>query len=136
MKYYSDIVKNQVDFKQKEIVSHLVEIYRKFTLSVACLVLFFIGAPLGSIIRKGGLGWPLTYSIVFFIAYHVTSIVGEKSAGKMAMTAFQGMWLSTFMLLPIGAFLTYKAANDSNLFNRDLYVRFINRLLPIKWTLN
>lgn len=136
VKNYSDIVKNQVDFKQKEIVSHLIEIYRKFTLSVACLVLFFIGAPLGSIIRKGGLGWPLTYSIVFFIAYHVTSIVGEKSAGKMAMTAFQGMWLSTFMLLPIGAFLTYKAANDSNLFNRDLYVRFINRLLPKKWTLN
>lgn len=136
VKNYADIVKNQLEFKQRDTISHLIEIYRKFTLSIACLVLFFIGAPLGSIIRKGGLGWPLTYSIVFFIVYHVASIIGEKSADKLKMSVFEGMWLSTFILLPIGIFLTYKAANDSNLFNRDTYIRFINLLLPKKWKLN
>jgi lipopolysaccharide export system permease protein len=97
-------------------------------------VLFFIGAPLGSIIRQGGLGWPLAYSIVFFIVYHVTSIIGEKSTEKMALSAFSGMWLSTFVLLPIGIFLTYKAANDSALFSKDKYIKTLQTIFsPIKW---
>jgi lipopolysaccharide export system permease protein len=95
---------------------------------VACIVLFLIGAPLGSIIRKGGLGWPLFWSVLFFIFYHVTSIIGEKSADKLFMSAFSGMWMSTLLLLPIGAFLTYKAANDSPLFNLDFYIRVISAL--------
>ncbi len=134
IKNYSDILKNQIQFKNNEIIGDLIEIYRKFTLSIACLVLFFIGAPLGSIIRQGGLGWPLAYSIVFFIVYHVTSIIGEKSAEKMALSAFSGMWLSTFILLPLGIFLTYKAANDSALFSKDKYVKFLNSIIvPRKW---
>ncbi len=134
IKNYSDILKNQIQFKDNEIIGDLIEIYRKFTLSIACLVLFFIGAPLGSIIRQGGLGWPLAYSIVFFIVYHVTSIIGEKSAEKMALSAFSGMWLSTFVLLPLGIFLTYKAANDSALFSKDKYIQLLsNIIVPSKW---
>jgi lipopolysaccharide export system permease protein len=127
VKNYADILLSQLDFKQRDANSYSIEIYRKFTLSIACLVLFFIGAPLGSIIRKGGLGWPLAYSIVFFIIYHVSSIIGEKSAEKQAMSVFMGMWFSTFVLLPIGLFLTIKAANDSNLFNIDFYLKLFSR---------
>lgn len=130
MKNYADIVKNQVEFKQREIAMHLIEIYRKFTFSVACLLMFFVGAPLGSIIRKGGLGWPLTLSIIFFILYYVVNITGEKSADKQALSVFSGMWLSTFVLLPIGAFLTYQAANETKLFNRETYIKFFKIKTP------
>ncbi|MBS1623231.1 MAG: LptF/LptG family permease [Bacteroidetes bacterium] len=130
IKNYADIVAKQVDFKNSEIVKHEIEIYRKFTLSIACMVLFLIGAPLGSIIRKGGLGWPLFYSIIFFIIYHVTSIIGEKTAEKMVISAPTGMWMATMVLTPIGIFLTYKAANDSKLFDIDSYLRFFKKLRP------
>ena len=128
IKNYSNIVLKQIDFKDTDIVQHMVEVYRKFTLSVACIVLFLIGAPLGSIIRKGGLGWPLFWSVLFFIIYHVTSIIGEKTADKLIIGTITGMWLSTFLLLPIGAFLTYKAANDSPLFNIDSYLRIFDTI--------
>ena len=127
IKSYSNIVVKQIEFKDTDIVKHMIEVYRKFTLSIACIVLFLIGAPLGSIIRKGGLGWPLFYSIIFFIIYHVTSIIGEKTADKMVISAFTGMWMATFVLTPIGLFLTYKAANDSKLFDLDSYRRFFMR---------
>ena len=135
VKNYAGIVQKQVEYKDSDIVQHQVEVYRKFTLSVACLVLFLIGAPLGSIIRKGGLGWPLFYSVLFFILYHVTSTIGEKVAQKMVIGVFAGMWLSTFLLVPIGIFLTLKAANDSKLFNADAYWHIFTapfRLLKIK----
>lgn len=132
IKNYANIVVKQVEFKDSDIVKYTIEIYRKFTLSIACIVLFLIGAPLGSIIRKGGLGWPLFYSIIFFIIYHVTSIIGEKTADKMVISAFEGMWMATFVLTPIGIFLTYKAANDSQLFDIDPYKRFFMRFLPTK----
>jgi lipopolysaccharide export system permease protein len=92
------------------------------------MVLFLIGAPLGSIIRKGGLGWPLFWSVLFFILYHVTSIIGEKMAEKLVVSTFMGMWLATAVLLPVGIFLTYKAANDSPLFDADFYLRIISIL--------
>ena len=128
IKSYSNIVVKQIEFKDTDIVKHMIEVYRKFTLSIACIVLFLIGAPLGSIIRKGGLGWPLFYSIIFFIIYHVTSIIGEKTADKLVISAFEGMWMATFVLTPVGLFLTYKAANDSKLFDLDSYRRFFMRL--------
>jgi len=127
VKNYSNIVVKQMEFKDSDIVQHMIEVYRKFTLSVACLVLFLIGAPLGSIIRKGGLGWPLFWSVLFFILYHVTSIIGEKMAEKLVVGTFTGMWLATFVLLPIGIFLTYKAANDSPLFDFDFYAGLLTR---------
>ncbi len=126
VKNYSNIVLKQMEFKNTDIVQHVIEVYRKFTLSIACIVLFLIGAPLGSIIRKGGLGWPLFWSVLFFILYHVTSIIGEKTAERLIFTPFIGMWFATFILLPIGGFLTYKAANDSPLFNVDFYIRLVS----------
>jgi lipopolysaccharide export system permease protein len=129
VKNYTNIVQNQVHNKDLDLIAHLIEVYRKFTLSIACLVLFFVGAPLGSIIRKGGLGWPLFYAVLFFIIYHVTSIIGEKTADKMVMNTFAGMWLSTFILLPVGIFLTYKAANDSNLYNPEFYMKIFKKII-------
>ena len=132
IKNYSDITMKQVEYKDKDVVRHMIEIYRKFTLSAACLVLFFIGAPLGSIIRKGGLGWPLFYCVLFFILYHVTSMIGEKLAENDVLTAFGGMWLSTAVLTPLGLFLTLKAANDSKLYSTDYYRNAIRKLIPSK----
>lgn len=128
IKNYAEISAKQLEFKEQSRVQHMVEVYRKFTLSIACLVLFFIGAPLGSIIRKGGLGFPLAYAIVFFILYHVSSMIGEKMAEKDVMTPFGGMWFSTFILLPIGLFLTVKATNDSKLFQPETYLSPITSL--------
>ncbi|MBP5536233.1 MAG: LptF/LptG family permease [Bacteroidales bacterium] len=95
---------------------HYIEWHRKYTLSVACLVLFLIGAPFGSIVRKGGLGLPLVASVIFFVFYYVVGMIAEKAVRESAMGSI-GMWVSTFTLLPIGIFLTYKATTDSTLFD-------------------
>lgn len=121
VKNYSNITVKQLEFKGKNRMSLMIEIYRKFTLAIACVVLFLVGAPLGSIIRKGGLGWPLFYAVLFFILYHVSSIIGEKLAEREKLGVIQGMWLSTFVLLPIGVFLTMKASDDSKLMSADFY---------------
>ncbi len=132
VKNMTDMTSKQLEYKDRDLVSYMIEVYRKFTLSIACLVLFFIGAPLGSIIRKGGLGWPLFYCVLFFIVYHVTSIIGEKLAENNILTAFGGMWLSTFILLPVGLFFTLKATNDSKIYSTDYYRNLIRKLLPAK----
>jgi lipopolysaccharide export system permease protein len=90
---------------------------------MACLVLFFIGAPLGSIIRKGGLGMPLVVAIIFFIIFHLLNIFGEKFAKEGITSVFFGMWLSIIVLIPVGIFITYKAMHDSQLFNKEFYTR-------------
>lgn len=114
------------DLKERNVLlfKHEVEWHRKFTLSFACLVLFFIGAPLGAIIRKGGLGLPLVISIVFFVIYHVISMTGEKSVKAGQLDAIYGMWLSSVVLLPLGVVLTIKATTDSPLFDPDVWKRF------------
>jgi len=115
--------------------SNRVEWNRKFTLSIACLVLFMIGAPLGSIIRRGGLGSPLVFSVIFFVLFHLLDTFGEKFAKQGITTAFTGMWLSTFVLIPVGIFLTSKAMSDSQLFNKEFYFRLfknIKSFLPVK----
>lgn len=114
--------------RTKSLRRHWVEWNRKFTLSVACIVLFMIGAPLGSIIRKGGLGTPLIFAIVFFVVFHLLNTFGEKFAKEGVTSPFTGMWLSTMVLIPIGIFLTIKAMKDSQLFNREVYSRFFKRL--------
>ncbi len=121
-----------MDEKKKNLRRHKIEWHRKITLSLACLVLFLIGAPLGSIIRKGGLGTPLIFSIIFFMVFYFSSTTGEKFAKENSLTPFAGMWMATFILLPIGVFLTYKAMRDSQLFNKEFYfrvTRFFRRLI-------
>ena len=109
--------------KQQSLREHKIEWQRKFTFSFACLVLFLIGAPLGSIIRKGGLGTPLVFAIIFFTFFYLFNTLGEKFAKEGVMSTWAGMWLSSFMLLPVGIFLTYKAMKDSQLFNQEFYYR-------------
>lgn len=107
-----------------------IEWHRKFTLSFACVLLFLIGAPLGAIIRKGGLGMPLVIAVVFFVIFHIMSMTGEKLAKTNSLPAWQGMWMATLMLLPIAFFLINQARNDSPIFNKEWYLRAWNRLKP------
>jgi lipopolysaccharide export system permease protein len=109
--------------KKSEIKFHQLEWHRKYSLSMACIVLFFIGAPLGSIIRKGGLGMPLVVAIVFFLIFHLLNMFGEKFVKEELATPFTGMWLSVIVLIPVGIFLTYKAMHDSQLFSKEFYTR-------------
>lgn len=117
--------------KYKSLISHEIEWHRKFTLSVACLVLFLIGAPLGSIIRKGGLGTPLVFAIIFFVLFHLFNTFGEKFVRSGQASPTEGMWLSTLVLIPIGIFLIIKAMSDSQLFNQEFYYRTFTRLRKI-----
>jgi lipopolysaccharide export system permease protein len=126
-------IKNQIDYNkitlgepEKYVSRHEIEWHRKFTLSFACLIFFFIGAPLGAIIRKGGLGTPVVISVLMFIIYYIIDNTGYKMSREGIWTALQGMWLSSSVLLPIGIFLTYKAAIDATLFNAEEYSRIFN----------
>lgn len=109
--------------EERNLRIHKIEWHRKLSMSLACLVLFLIGAPLGSIIRKGGLGSPLIFAIIFFILFFFISTTGEKSSREGSMDPSFGMWLSTIFLTPIGIFLIYKAMHDSQLFNKEFYTR-------------
>ncbi|HUS03430.1 MAG TPA: LptF/LptG family permease [Chitinophagaceae bacterium] len=109
----------------------LIEWHRKFSLSVACLVLLFIGAPLGSIIRRGGLGMPILVALIFFTIFHLLNTFGEKLVRQEVLTPMTGMWLPVMVLFPIGVFLTYKATRDSQLFNKEAYYRLLRRISGI-----
>lgn len=117
-------IKNAIETESR----YKIEWHKKFTLSFACLVLFFIGAPLGAIIRKGGIGMPAVVSVCFFLIFHVLSITGEKSAKEGVWEAWQGAWMATIILLPIGIFLTYKATKDSALFDLDAYLNPLKKI--------
>ena len=104
-----------------ELYRSQIEWHRKVSLPVSVMIFFLIGAPLGAIIRKGGLGMPVVVSVLFFVIYYIISMSGEKMARDGISTAFEGMWLSSFILLPIALYLIYKSTNDSNLFNMDWY---------------
>ncbi|PZR21297.1 MAG: YjgP/YjgQ family permease [Citrobacter freundii] len=114
--------------RDKTFRKHQIEWHRKIVLSLSCLVLFLIGAPLGSIIRKGGLGTPLIAAISFFMVFYFSTTVGEKFAKEGSWGVFAGMWLAIFILVPIGVFLTYKAMRDSQLFNKEAYYRLFKTI--------
>ena len=111
---------------------HEIELLKKYTLSVACLIFFFIGAPLGAIIRKGGLGTPLVISVLLFLFYYIIDNSGYKMARDGRWEVWIGIWLSTFVLAPLGIYVTYKAMNDSAVFNPDSYKEFFRKLFGIK----
>ena len=102
---------------------HLIAWHEKLTLSVACLVMFLIGAPLGSIIRKGGIGLPLVFAVIFFVIFFLLNNFGKKFVKEDVLTPIAGMWMATYVLTPIGLFLVYKALHDSQLFNKEFYFR-------------
>lgn len=117
---------------EKYIRKYLNEWHRKFTLSFACLIFFFIGAPLGAIIRKGGLGMPVIVSVIFFIIYYIISMTGERFAKEGVLIPYQGMWISSLIVLPLGIILTYKATTDSSILNAESYINFLKKLNPFK----
>jgi lipopolysaccharide export system permease protein len=127
-KSYVSSQKESFAGKVERMRRHEIEWHRKFTLSIACLIFFFIGAPLGAIIRKGGLGMPVVVSVLFFVFWYVISLTGEKFAREDIIQAYAGMWLSSFILLPVGIFLTYKATTDSAILNLDTYSRFFKKI--------
>jgi lipopolysaccharide export system permease protein len=100
-------------------------------MAVACLVMFLIGAPLGSIIRKGGIGLPLVFAVVFFVIFFLLNNFGRKFVGQAVLTPLAGMWMPTYVLTPIGLFLVYKALNDSQLFNKEFYFRLTRKIRPL-----
>jgi lipopolysaccharide export system permease protein len=121
MRSANEMVFTEYKEQQRYLRLHKIEWHRKISLSLACLVLFLIGAPLGSIIRKGGLGSPLIFSIVFFMVFYFLGTTGEKFAKEGKWQPYAGMWLSTTVLIPIGIFLIEKARKDSQIFNKELY---------------
>jgi lipopolysaccharide export system permease protein len=127
VKSFGGAAERDFSYHIKKLRKHNIEWHRKFTLSFACLVMFLIGAPLGAIIRVGGLGYPMLFSIIFFVIFHATSITSEKVAEEGGLTPVTAMWMATFVLLPIGLFLTYKAVNDSPLFTFDWYYRTVKK---------
>ena len=112
--------------------THQIQAIKKFTLSLTCIIFFFIGAPLGAIIRKGGLGVPVIISVLVFIIYYILDSTGEKMARDDQWTVWYGMLISTVILTPLAAFFTYKANNDSVVFNIDLYKSFFMRILGLR----
>ncbi len=126
-----DLVKNrsEQDAELKKNVQRAdLEYQKKFTLSAACIALFLIGAPLGAIIRKGGLGLPVVVSVIFFLIYYIISTIGEKSVKDGDVSPLIGSWIAIIIITPIGIFLSYKAATDSAIFDVDIYKRFFNRI--------
>jgi lipopolysaccharide export system permease protein len=129
------VVNNRIlehSVREKEIIKARIEYQRKYTLAVSCLLLFFIGAPLGAIIRKGGLGLPVVIAVVFFLIYHIISTVAEKSAKEGSLDPIFGMWTAILILTPLGIFLTYKATVDSALFDIDYYKQLLTNLFRRK----
>lgn len=111
---------------------HMTAWHEKFTLSLACLIFFFIGAPLGGIIRKGGLGMPVVVSVLIFIIYYIINNTGYKMARDGKWIVWMGMWTSTAILAPLGAFLTYKSNNDSVVLNADAYINWFKKIVGIR----
>ncbi len=119
---------SKIKDREKKYNRNQIEWHKKFTLSYACLVLFLVGAPLGAIIKKGGVGLPVVISIIFFIIYYILSIYGEKSVIKSEMNTFWGLWLANLCFTPFGILFMYNSATDSSIFDRDSYKVMFRRI--------
>ncbi len=131
-KNYISSIDSELYNRGKFRARHQIEWHRKYALSFACLVFFFIGAPLGAIIRKGGLGMPVVVSILFFVFYYIIALTGEKFVRELVWNPNLGMWVSSIILLPLGVFLSYKATTDSVIMNADFYILAVKRFLSFK----
>jgi lipopolysaccharide export system permease protein len=127
-KTYAKSGSSEIRSKIAYALKYKIEWHRKFVMGAACIALFLIGAPLGAIIRKGGLGLPIIISVLGFLVQYISMMVGEKMVKQGAMDAFSGMWLSIFILTPIGLFLTYKSTTDSAIMDSTTYVKFIKKI--------
>lgn len=132
MKESIENMKVESESRANVIRNHDIAYHKKFTLSIACLILFFVGAPLGAIIRKGGLGLPVVMSTLFFIAYHILTMTGERAVKAGSMNLWFGVWMASAIFLPIGIFLTLKATSDAPLFDADTYKKFFENMFKGK----
>ncbi len=136
VKYSLETSNTEFKSKQININGHLIALYDKFVIAFACFLMFFIGAPLGAIIRKGGLGLPVVFAMLIFISFHFANTFGKKLAEEGGLTPFLGSWISSLVLTPLAILLTYRATNDIGLINLDIILapiqQFIKKIVPQK----
>ncbi len=126
--YSIETTQRELKDKQREINKHLSALYEKFVIAFACFLMFFIGAPLGAIIRKGGLGLPIVFAVLIFITFHFINTFGKRLSQEGGMSPFLGSWMSSIILLPLAILLTYRATNDNGLINFDAITTPISQL--------
>lgn len=126
--------KKDLQRKTKNLNKYEIAFHEKFALGIACIILFFIGAPLGAIIRKGGMGLPMVIAIVLFLAYHFMGIFAKNSAEDGTLHPFLATWLSTLIMLPLSVWLTYRATTDQGIFDMDTFTQRLGRLFGKKET--
>ncbi len=126
--YSIETTQKDLKDKQRDINKHLTALYEKFVIAFACFLMFFIGAPLGAIIRKGGLGLPIVFAVLIFITFHFINTFGKRLSQEGGMTPFMGSWMSSFVLSPLAVLLTYRATNDNGLINFDAITTPISQL--------
>ena len=127
-------INNELENKQKNINGHLLAFYDKFVIAFACFLMFFIGAPLGAIIRKGGLGLPIVFAVLIFISFHFINTFGKRIAQENGLSPLLGAWMSSLILSPLAILLTYRATNDIGLINMDIilapFQKLVQKLFP------
>lgn len=140
--YNLDATKNELDLKKKNINSHILSLNDKFVIVYACFLMFFIGAPLGAIIRKGGIGLPIVFAVLIFISFHFINTFGKRISQEDGLAPFFGSWMSSMILTPLAILLTYRATNDIGLINLDIiltpiqkayqkvYQKIIQKIIP------
>jgi lipopolysaccharide export system permease protein len=126
--YAIDATKSELDLKKKNINGHLLALYDKFVIVYACFLMFFIGAPLGAIIRKGGLGLPIVFAVLIFISFHFINTFGKRISQEDGLPPFFGSWMSSMILTPLAILLTYRATNDIGLINMDVILAPIQKV--------
>jgi lipopolysaccharide export system permease protein len=133
-KYSIEATNAELKLKQKNINNHILAFYDKFVIAFACFLMFFIGAPLGAIIRKGGLGLPIIFAVLIFITFHFINTFGKRISQENGMTPFMGAWMSSFILTPLAILLSYRATNDIGLINMDVvlapFQKLIKKIFP------
>jgi len=129
-------IKSDCDFRvfpqaeaQKQMLTHITQYYKRYSTALSCILFFFIGAPLGAIVRKGGLGMPAVLSVFLFLTSYVVENFGTKMVQQAVLPPWEGVWLSTVLLLGLGVFLTYKAVNDSTIIETDAWKAFVRKLI-------
>lgn len=127
--YSIETTQKDLKDKEREINKHYNALYEKFVIAFACFLMFFIGAPLGAIIRKGGLGLPIVFAVLIFITFHFINTFGKRLSQEGGMTPFMGSWMSSFVLSPLAVLLTYRATNDNGLINFDAITTPISQLI-------
>ena len=119
---------DNLKFRRKVLNLYETEYYNRVALSLSCVILFFIGAPLGSIIRKGGFGTPMILAIAVYVTYHFSNTFGKNLAEQSSITAFLGSWISAIIMIPIAILLTRRASKDKGIFNIDAFLQPISKL--------